>query len=100
LTKLTNELTKSATTPEYASQRFHLSSAKEKDMFMNSVIKKIDKLRSYRLENQDADSPTERRERSWREVEKIVAKMQYSPSMNYQRATWSPKKSKFPFSLT
>ncbi|CAB4378884.1 hypothetical protein RIR_jg40283.t1 [Rhizophagus irregularis DAOM 181602=DAOM 197198] len=100
LTKLTNELTKSATTPVYASQRFHLSTTKEKDMFMNSVIKKIDKLRSYRLENQDADSPTERRERSCREVEKIVAKMQYSPSMDNQRATWSPKKSKFPFSLT
>ncbi|GES90542.1 hypothetical protein GLOIN_2v1463146 [Rhizophagus clarus] len=100
LTKLTNELTKTATTPVYASQRFHLSSTKEKDMFMNSVIKKIDKLRSYRLENQDADSPTERRERSCQEVEKIVAKMQYSPSMDNQRATWSPKKSKFPFSLT
>jgi len=52
------------------------------------------------LENQDADSPTERHERSCREVEKIVAKMQYSPSMDSQRATWSPKKSKFPSSLT
>ncbi|RIA97809.1 hypothetical protein C1645_732199 [Glomus cerebriforme] len=100
LTKLTNELTKSATSSAYASQRFHLSSTKEKDMFINSVIKKIDKLRSYRLENQDADSPVERRERSCREVEKIVAKMQYSSSMDNQRATWSPKKSKFPFYLT
>jgi hypothetical protein len=100
LTRLTIELTKSATSSAYASQRFHLSSTKEKDMFMNSVIKKIDKLRSYRMENQDADSPTERHERSCREVEKIVAKMQYSPSMDNQRATWSPKKSKFPSSST
>jgi len=89
---LTSELSSA-----YNSQRFHLSSAKEKDMYMNGVMKKVERMGSYRLANQDADSPIER---SCKEIENIIAKMQYSPSMNKQRAIWSPKKSKFPFYLT
>ncbi|CAG8519609.1 10555_t:CDS:2, partial [Funneliformis caledonium] len=95
LTRLTCELSS-----PYASQRFHLSSAKEKDMYMNNVMKKVGKLRSYRFENQDAHLSTKPDECSYNEIENIIAKMQYSPSMENQRATWSPKKSKFPFYLT
>ncbi|CAJ0831113.1 11201_t:CDS:2 [Entrophospora sp. SA101] len=89
LTRLTDEFAKSATNSMYASQRFHLTPAKEKDMFMNSVFKRVEKLHSYRMVNQDADPPFVRREQ---EAEQMVSKMQYSPSMDSQRAIWSPKR--------
>ncbi|CAG8502920.1 7212_t:CDS:2 [Scutellospora calospora] len=91
LTRLTNELTETNTI--YASQRYNLSPSQEREMFMNSIFKKVEKMQSYRMEDQDAESPTERKERAWKEIENlIVTKQQYSPSMNYQRATLSPKK--------
>ncbi|CAG8749484.1 3932_t:CDS:2, partial [Acaulospora colombiana] len=92
LTRLTNELTKTYTHPAYASQRYQLTPAKEKDMFMNTVIKRVEKLQSYRMNDQDADSPKERREKAWKEIEVIVNKQQNSSYMNNQRATRSPKK--------
>ncbi|CAG8562522.1 5489_t:CDS:2, partial [Acaulospora morrowiae] len=85
LTRLTNELTKTSH-PAYASQRYQLSPSKEKDMFMNSVIKRVEKLQSYRMIDQDADSPRERREKAWKEIETIIDKQQNS-SMSNQRAT-------------
>ncbi|CAG8699273.1 4872_t:CDS:2 [Racocetra persica] len=95
LTRLTNELTRTSADTIYASQRYKLSPDKERDMFMNSIIKKVEKMQSYRMEDQDAESPTERKERAWKEIENVLTKQQYSPSMNYQRATLTPKKQIF-----
>ncbi|CAG8614635.1 1076_t:CDS:2, partial [Paraglomus occultum] len=86
LTRITNELTETSYNSAYAAQRFHLTSAKERDMFMNSVIKKVEKMGSYRLNNQDADPPAQRRERALQEIDQIVGKMAYSPVMDSQRA--------------
>jgi len=86
LTRITNELTETSHNSAYAAQRFHLTSAKERDMFMNSVIKKVEKMGSYRLNNQDADHPAQRRERALQEIDQIVRKMSYSPAMDSQRA--------------
>jgi hypothetical protein len=83
---LTNELTESSNKSAYAAQRFHLTSAKERDMFMNSMIKKVEKMGSYRLGNQDADHPAQRRERALQEIDQIMLKMSYSPIMDSQRA--------------
>ncbi|KAG9300706.1 hypothetical protein G9A89_023504 [Geosiphon pyriformis] len=91
LTRLTNELTKT-NSPTYASQRFHLSPLKERDMFMNSVFKKVDKMGSHRMHNQDADPPAQRRERAFQEIEEIMDKLTYRFEMDNQRAIWSPKK--------
>jgi hypothetical protein len=78
----------------YAAQRFQLTPAKERDMFINSVWKKVDKLRGYRFSDQDAESPVERRERALQELENIMVqqKMSYTRAMDNQRAFWSPKK--------
>ncbi|CAG8506757.1 6904_t:CDS:2 [Cetraspora pellucida] len=95
LTRLTNELTKTSVDTIYTSQRYKLSPDKERDMFMNSIIKKVEKMQSYRMEDQDAESPTERKERAWKEIENVLTKQEYSPSMNYQRATLTPKKQNF-----
>ncbi|KAJ2956733.1 hypothetical protein NQZ79_g7469 [Umbelopsis isabellina] len=38
-------------------QRYHMSSAKERAIFMNDIVKKVDKLQHRRLDNQDAILP-------------------------------------------
>ncbi|KAF0383477.1 hypothetical protein F8M41_011727 [Gigaspora margarita] len=92
LTRLTNELTKTSTNNIYTSQRYKLSPDQERDMFMNSIFKKVEKMQSYRMDDQDAELP---QERAWKEIENLLIKQQYSPSMNYQRATLNPKKTNF-----
>ncbi|RHZ79050.1 hypothetical protein Glove_152g46 [Diversispora epigaea] len=91
LTRLTNELAKNAIHPAYELQRYQLTPDKEKNMFMNTVLKRIEKLQSYRLNDQDADSPEERKERVLKEIEAIIDKQLHSPSMDNQRATLSSK---------
>ncbi|CAG8433361.1 1570_t:CDS:2 [Diversispora eburnea] len=91
LTRLTNELAKNSINPAYELQRYQLTLDKEKNMFMNTVLKRIEKLQSYRLNDQDADPPEERKERVLKEIEAIIDKQLHSPSMNNQRATLSSK---------
>lgn len=92
MTRLTNELAKKSIHPAYELQRYQLSPDKEKNMFMNTVLKRIEKLQSYRLNDQDADPPEERK--ILKEIEAIIDKQLHSPSMNNQRATLNPQKLK------
>lgn len=54
---LTDLLAKSLHRPSYSRQRFQLSSDKERDLFMNGLLHKVDRLEGRRLSNQDADPP-------------------------------------------
>ncbi|KAI7887547.1 hypothetical protein K492DRAFT_232969 [Lichtheimia hyalospora FSU 10163] len=54
---LTDLLAKSLHRPSYNRQRFHLSNDKERDLFMNGLLHKVDRLEGRRLSNQDADPP-------------------------------------------
>ncbi|CAG8582940.1 12095_t:CDS:10 [Ambispora gerdemannii] len=84
LTRLVGELSKSNHATSYASQRFQLSAVKERDMFMNSVLKKVEKMGGYRLDNQDADPPAQRRGHALQEIEGLMEKLSHRTPMNNQ----------------
>lgn len=57
-------------------QHFELSPRKEREMFMNSVITRVDKLNERRLANQDSDGPKARMEKKFQEVDQMMDRMQ------------------------
>lgn len=48
-------LVKSLDRPAYHRQRFSLSAAKERTLFMSGLFSKVESLEGYRLVNQDAE---------------------------------------------
>ncbi|ORX56286.1 hypothetical protein DM01DRAFT_1382553 [Hesseltinella vesiculosa] len=61
MVSLSDLLTKSMDRPRFNSQRFQLTPVKEKEVFLNHVLHKIDRMQSRRMQNQDAE---------WRSKEK------------------------------
>ncbi|KAL9544570.1 hypothetical protein MBANPS3_007550 [Mucor bainieri] len=55
LTHTTDLLVKSLDRPAYHRQRFSLSAAKERTLFMSGLFNKVESLEGYRLANQDAE---------------------------------------------
>ncbi|KAL0140599.1 hypothetical protein V8B55DRAFT_1508749 [Mucor lusitanicus] len=55
LTHTTDLLVKSLDRPAYHRQRFSLSAAKERTLFMSGLFSKVESLEGYRLVNQDAE---------------------------------------------
>ncbi|KAG1113451.1 hypothetical protein G6F42_014461 [Rhizopus arrhizus] len=55
LTHTTDLLVKSLNRPAYNRQRFSLSAAKERTLFMSGLFNKVESLEGYRLVNQDAE---------------------------------------------
>ncbi|KAF7729863.1 hypothetical protein EC973_003597 [Apophysomyces ossiformis] len=57
LTAMTDLLAKSLHRPRLSKQRYSLSALKERDLFINSLFKKVDRLEGRRMTNQDAERP-------------------------------------------
>ncbi|CAG8521757.1 7156_t:CDS:2 [Ambispora leptoticha] len=93
LTRLAGELSKPHRITSYASQRFQLSAVKERDMFINSVLRKVEKMRGYRLDNQDANPPVQHRVSAIKEIEGLMEKLSHRSTMDNQRAELRPKRS-------
>ncbi|CAM0142022.1 unnamed protein product [Umbelopsis sp. WA50703] len=51
------KISQSSCNDRFDEQRYQLSSSKERDIFMNDIVKKVDKLQHRRLDNQDATLP-------------------------------------------
>ncbi|KAI8143592.1 hypothetical protein BJV82DRAFT_611004 [Fennellomyces sp. T-0311] len=60
LYEMTDLLVKSLHRPCFNKQRYHLTADKERDLFMNGLFNKVDRLEGRRLSNQDAEQPTPR----------------------------------------
>ncbi|KAG0172136.1 hypothetical protein DFQ28_004288 [Apophysomyces sp. BC1034] len=57
LTTMTDLLAQSLHRPRLSKQRYSLSALKERDLFINSLFKKVDRLEGRRMTNQDAERP-------------------------------------------
>ena len=60
LYEMTDLLVKSLHRPCFTKQRYQLSADKERDLFMNGLFNKVDRLEGRRLSNQDAEKPSHR----------------------------------------
>ncbi|RUS13739.1 hypothetical protein BC937DRAFT_94845 [Endogone sp. FLAS-F59071] len=104
---LSNQLARTAEEPSYAAQRFVISPFKERDMFMNDVFRRMDKLSERRMNNQDANPPSRKNKSKqtqqraqqngmksgdFSDLEKVLDSLDKVGSpLNDQRATIKPK---------
>ncbi|KAI8813724.1 hypothetical protein BJ742DRAFT_767296 [Cladochytrium replicatum] len=63
-------------------QRFVMTPAKEKKLYMSNILKRVDKMNDRRLDSQSAEHPQERR---IQELERIMDRL--PPSLSDQRST-------------
>lgn len=68
----------------YQEQRFTVSEAKEKDMFLGSLAGRIDRL--TRFQGQDAESPAQRKLDEFEHITGIVERAVNSTAFSGQRA--------------
>jgi hypothetical protein len=57
LSNFVDKVTKLSFNSRLNKQRYQLSSAQERAVFINSIVKKVDRLQTFRLQNQDAAPP-------------------------------------------
>ncbi|KAJ3158152.1 hypothetical protein HDU86_003104 [Geranomyces michiganensis] len=78
--------------PQFAAQRYEVSPAKQRNMFMSTLSTRVDRLADRRLGNQDALSPAQKKEESWSELERILDGV--TTGMAGQRASLPSQSSK------
>lgn len=89
MTHITDMVARSMNRPRFARQRFYMSAAKERDLFMNNLLNKVDRLEGRRLVNQDAEVPRSRAE--YAELDHIFAQLHNAKQHQFenQRASFS-----------
>ncbi|KAI9278877.1 hypothetical protein BDA99DRAFT_17876 [Phascolomyces articulosus] len=87
LYEMTDLLVKSLHRPCFNKQRYQLTADKERDLFMNGLFNKVDRLEGRRLSNQDAEQPTSRLD----ELDQILNHICRSKQVQFenQRATFT-----------
>ncbi|KNC98285.1 uncharacterized protein SPPG_06682 [Spizellomyces punctatus DAOM BR117] len=71
LSKLQLDLQKSES-PDLNQQRYEMSTAKQRDLFMNGLSARMDRLEDRRLANQDAMTQNQKKEQRFEELERIM----------------------------
>ncbi|KAI9100554.1 hypothetical protein DFS34DRAFT_592441 [Phlyctochytrium arcticum] len=90
ISKLQADLQRSASTTEntqYAQQRYEMSSTKERDLFIQGLGAKMERMDSRRLGNQDAVSSSQRKDEKFDELDRIMSK--FPENLSSQRASHS-----------
>lgn len=88
-----DRISKSSFNSDFNKQRYQLSKAQERTIFMNSIVKKVDRLQHCRLDNQDASLPkkTPTKQDSVQEMFCILERVQSTKKQfDNQRATLNP----------
>ena len=87
LYEMTDLLVKSLHRPCFNKQRYQLTADKERDLFMNGLFNKVDRLEGRRLSNQDAEQPKNRLD----ELDQILNHICHSKRAQFenQRATFT-----------
>ncbi|KAI8824832.1 uncharacterized protein EV422DRAFT_564152 [Fimicolochytrium jonesii] len=84
LSHLTNSLTKPS--PQFAAQRYEVSSEKQRDMFLSSLGARLQRTSERRMGNQDAMAPSDLRDIRIAELEKIMDRI--PQGLKEQRASY------------
>jgi hypothetical protein len=89
LTHTTDLLVKSLNRPAYNRQRFSMSDAKERNLFISGLFNKVESLEGYRLVNQDAELPVKEAEED-QDLHQLLDNIYKSkPQLDNQRASFS-----------
>ncbi|CEP19675.1 hypothetical protein [Parasitella parasitica] len=91
LTHTTDLLVKSLDRPAYNRQRFSLSAAKERTLFISGLFNKVESLEGYRLANQDAEFPSNDSIADNEDLQQLLNNIYKSskPQLDNQRASFS-----------
>ncbi|KAI8643393.1 hypothetical protein BD408DRAFT_442610 [Parasitella parasitica] len=91
LTHTTDLLVKSLDRPAYNRQRFSLSAAKERTLFISGLFNKVESLEGYRLVNQDAELPSNDSIADNEDLQQLLNNIYKSskPQLDNQRASFS-----------
>ncbi|CAO3637595.1 unnamed protein product [Mucor hiemalis] len=90
LTQTTDLLVKSINRPTYNRQRFSMSAAKERNLFISGLFNKVESLEGYRLANQDAEIP-DKKLREDEDLNQLLNHIYKSskPQLDNQRASFT-----------
>lgn len=90
LTQTTDLLVKSLNRPTYNRQRFSMSAAKERSLFMSGLFNKVENLEGHRLTNQDAEIP-DKKLREDEDLNQLLNHIYKSskPQLDNQRASFT-----------
>lgn len=81
-------LVKSLNRPAYNRQRFSLSAAKERTLFMSGLFNKVESLEGCRLANQDAECSKTATEKDLQQLLNTIYKST-KPQLDNQRASFT-----------